>query len=154
MCSVNYFLFFKTTIGRFNKKRETPVKIPYQHRVPTRRNTGSCVTFARSALTMPVCLVHRVRSIISAIGRRFPVAVCVCVLHIKPFFRPVDIQQNQCPCRFFNFRRDTSYVVAKLRHSRYTTLTRVQYALQSLRAMQSHVIISGTRYARHDIRNL
>ena len=25
----------------------------------------------------------------------------VCVLYIKPFFPPVDIQHNQCPCRFF-----------------------------------------------------
>ena len=25
----------------------------------------------------------------------------VCVLHIKPFFLPVDIQQTPCPCRFF-----------------------------------------------------
>ena len=26
----------------------------------------------------------------------------VCVLHVKPFFLPVDIQHKQCPCRFFN----------------------------------------------------
>ena len=26
---------------------------------------------------------------------------CVC-FHVKPFFLPVDIQQNQCLCRFFN----------------------------------------------------
>ena len=26
----------------------------------------------------------------------------VCVLHIKPFFLPVDIQYDQCWCRFFN----------------------------------------------------
>ena len=26
--------------------------------------------------------------------------VCVCVLHIKPFFHSVDIQHNQRPCRF------------------------------------------------------
>ena len=25
----------------------------------------------------------------------------VCVLHIKSLFLPVDIQRNQCPCRFF-----------------------------------------------------
>ena len=25
----------------------------------------------------------------------------VCVVHIKPFFLPVDIQHTQCPCRFF-----------------------------------------------------
>ena len=28
----------------------------------------------------------------------------VCVLHIKPVFLPIDIQHNQCPCRFFNPR--------------------------------------------------
>ena len=27
--------------------------------------------------------------------------VCVCVLHIKPFFLPVDIQHNRCPCGFY-----------------------------------------------------
>ena len=48
---------------------------------------------------------------------------CVCVLHIKPFFLPIDIQHNQCPCRFFNPRRDTSSVVTKLHH-RDTTLPR------------------------------
>ena len=40
---------------------------------------------------------------------------CVC-FHVKPFFLPVDIQQNQCLCRFFNTRRDTSSVVTNLRH--------------------------------------
>ena len=29
-------------------------------------------------------------------------AWCVCVLYIKPPFLPVDIQHNQCPCRFYN----------------------------------------------------
>ena len=37
--------------------------------------------------------------------------ICVCVLHIKPFFLPIDIEHNQCPCRLFNPRRDISYVV-------------------------------------------
>ena len=31
--------------------------------------------------------------------------VCVWVLHIKPFFQPVDIQLTQCPCRFFLLER-------------------------------------------------
>ena len=43
-------------------------------------------------------------------------SVCVCVFFIKPFFLPVDIQHNQCPCRFFNPRRDTSSVVASNKH--------------------------------------
>ena len=29
----------------------------------------------------------------------------LCVLHIKQFFLPVDIQHNQCPCRISNPRR-------------------------------------------------
>jgi len=29
---------------------------------------------------------------------------CARVVHIKPFFVPVDIRHNQCPCRFFNPR--------------------------------------------------
>ena len=29
-------------------------------------------------------------------------STAVCVLGIKPFFLPVDIQHNLCPCRFFN----------------------------------------------------
>ena len=29
----------------------------------------------------------------------------VWVLHIKPFFQPVDIQHTQCPCRFFLLER-------------------------------------------------
>ena len=32
------------------------------------------------------------------------VRVCSCVFYIKPFFLPVDIQHNQCPSRFCNFR--------------------------------------------------
>ena len=52
---------------------------------------------------------------------------CVCVLHFKPFFPPVDIQHNPCPCRFFNPREIQSYVVTKLRH-RDTTLVRIQEA--------------------------
>ena len=51
----------------------------------------------------------------------------VCVLHVKPLFLLVDIQQSQCPWRFFNPRRDTSSVVpsTNLRH-RDTTLPRMQ----------------------------
>ena len=30
--------------------------------------------------------------------------VRVCVLHMNPFFLPIDIQQNQCPCRLSNPR--------------------------------------------------
>ena len=30
---------------------------------------------------------------------------CVCVLHIKLFFLPVDIQHTQCPCRFLLLER-------------------------------------------------
>ena len=34
-------------------------------------------------------------------------------------FLPVDIQHNQCPCRFVNPRRDTSSLVTKLRQRYY-----------------------------------
>ena len=57
--------------------------------------------------------------------------MCVCVLHIKPLFLPVGIQNNQCPCRFFNSRRDTSSVVTKLRH-RYVLGTNYQRTLYSV----------------------
>ena len=56
----------------------------------------------------------------AAVWSAVPVNTCwgVCVLHIKPtFFLPVDIQLNQCTCRFINPRRDTSSVVTKLRRS-------------------------------------
>ena len=42
--------------------------------------------------------------------------VCVCVLHMKPFFLPIDIQHNQCPCRFFNPRE-----IQVLRPQNYVT---------------------------------
>ena len=81
-------------------------------------------------------------------------ALCVGV-YIKPFLLPVDIQHNQCPCGFFNPRRDTSYVVSKLRH-RDTTLpcTRCQvwgtwYAIST--AVGNAIPCHNTRYDRHDI---
>ena len=43
------------------------------------------------------------------------VSSTITCLHIEPFFLQVDIQHNQCPCRFFD-HRDTSSVVTKLRH--------------------------------------
>ena len=63
------------------------------------------------------------------------------VLHIKPFFLPVDIQHNQCPCRFYNPRRYTSDVVTKLRQ-RDTTLPRTRYAVSTAvgNAMACHHI--------------
>ena len=75
---------------------------------------------------------------------------CVCVLHIKPFFLPVDFQHNQCPCRFFNPRRDASSVVTKLRH-RDTTLPRTRYAVSTAvgNAITCHHSIN--RYDRHGI---
>ena len=70
----------------------------------------------------------------------------VCV-YIKPFFLPVDIQHSQCPWRFFNLRRDTSYVVTKLRH-RDTALPRTWYAVNRVgNAMPCH----HTGYDRHGI---
>ena len=49
------------------------------------------------------------------------------VFFTQPLFLPVNIQHNQRPCRFFNPRRDKSYVVTKLRH-KDTTLPRMQEA--------------------------
>ena len=48
----------------------------------------------------------------------------VCVLHDEPLFLPVHMENNQCPCRFSNPRRDTDSVVTKLRH-RDTSLPRM-----------------------------
>ena len=45
---------------------------------------------------------------------------CVC-----SFFLPVDIQRNQCPCRFFNLGEIQSSVLTKLRH-RDTSNTNMQ----------------------------
>ena len=43
-----------------------------------------------------------------------------CVVHIEPFFPPVDIQHTQCPCSSFHLllpsNRDASSVVTKPRH--------------------------------------
>ena len=77
----------------------------------------------------------------------------VCVLHIKPFLLPVDMQRNQYPCRFFNPRRDASYMVAKLRH-RDTTLPRM-YAVSTAvgNAIPCHHILdtTGTTYTFYKI---
>ena len=74
----------------------------------------------------------------------------MCVLHIKPLFLPVDIQHNQCPCRFVNPRRDTSpAVVTKVRHRDTTTLPRTRH--QVLWAMQCHVIVLDTTDTTHTL---
>ena len=70
------------------------------------------------------------------------------VLHIKPFFLPVDIQHKQCLCRFVNPRRDKSYVATKLRH-RETMLPRMQWAQQW--AMQCHIgVLRSLSYFVHE----
>ena len=85
------------------------------------RSFPSFVWFFRSVLLF-LFHVFIVSSVFSSSVLRLMAYVCssflecVCVLHIKPFFLPVDIQHNQCPCRFFNPTRDTSSVVTKLRH--------------------------------------
>ena len=49
-------------------------------------------------------------------------SLCLCLCVFFPLNRyfyiypSVDIQHNQCPCRIFSPRKDTSYVVTKLRH--------------------------------------
>ena len=67
-------------------------------------------------------------------------------------FLPVGIQHNQCSCRFFNARSDTSSVVTKVRH-RDTTLPRMLQAQQQW-ATQCHVIIldtTGNTYTFYEI---
>ena len=72
----------------------------------------------------------------------------VCVLHIKPLLLPVDIQHNQCPCRFFNSKKNTSSVATILRHRCYFA-TRYQVCSKNKAAygMPCH----RTGYDRHDI---
>ena len=69
----------------------------------------------------------------------------VCVLHIKPFFLPVDIRHNQCPCRFFNPRRDTSSSGHKATPMRYFVAT-YWYAVSTTavgNATPCHYTITG-----------
>ena len=80
----------------------------------------------------------------------------VCVLHVKPFFLPVDIQYTQCPCRFFNpiNRRDTSSVVTKLRHRYYVGTYQVPwYAVSTAvgSAMPCHLDTTGTTYIFYEM---
>ena len=72
---------------------------------------------------------------------------CVCVFFTlnRSFYPPTSSTTSRCPWRFFNPRRDTSYVVTNLRHTD-TTLPRTWYAVSTARAwaMQRHVIILDT----------
>ena len=105
--------------------------------VPIRQSLEIKVTWAPSYATedttrwlipqRAACILYAINSepnrlpwtVFSTDGRRHraqPVSStilqpCVRVFHTKPFFSPVDIQHNQCPCRFFNPRRDTRYLV-------------------------------------------
>ena len=67
---------------------------------------------------------------------------------VKPFLLPVDIQHNQCPCRFFNSKKNTSSVATILRHRCYFA-TRYQVCSKNKAAygMPCH----RTGYDRHDI---
>ena len=78
-------------------------------KTPTQKNH---ITFYAGKLRKCVCGLY----IISTCRQSSSTSVRVCVLHIEPFFLPVDIQHNQCPCRFFNPGRDASSVVINLRH--------------------------------------
>ena len=62
-------------------------------------------------------------------------ACIVCVLHIKPFFLLVDIQHNQCPCRFF--------ILARHKLCGHTTTTAVSRA--------DNAMIHRAGYDRYDI---
>ena len=75
-----------------------------------------------------------------------PVHVCVSFT-FKASFLPVDIQHNQCPCRFF-YRGDMkSSVDTKLRQIRYYIGTR--YAVST--AVDNAIPWHHAGYDRHDI---
>ena len=83
--------------------------------------------------------------------------MCGCVFHSKPFFLPVYIQHNRCPCRFFKPTwRDTSSVATKHTPHRRTTLLPAHAG--STAADNAIVICHNTAndtilhmYGRHDI---
>ena len=56
--------------------------------------------YDRWVVETQLCKLRDTRTSETLIGRG-----CVCVLHIKPFFLPVDIQHTQCSCRFFLLER-------------------------------------------------
>ena len=74
---------------------------------------------------------------------------CVSSYHVKQFFLPVNIQNNQCPCRIFNptseRERYTNLrsVVTKLRHQRYYihTLFRSKQSRQCNAIYQVYIYI-------------
>ena len=47
-------------------------------------------------------IISFIKSWACDIVRPIIIRVYMCVLHLKPFFLPIDIQNNQWPCRFFN----------------------------------------------------
>ena len=46
----------------------------------------------------------------------FSVAGCGCVLHVKSFILPVDIQHNQCPCRFSRYIQNCGHKTTPQRY--------------------------------------
>ena len=72
----------------------------------------------------------------------------MCVLHIKPFFLPIGIQHNQCPCRFFNPGEMQAPWSQNYATQRYLVVTyAVSEVNNAMPAMSSHWI----RYDSHDI---
>ena len=89
------------------------------------------------------------------VGSAAAIPVSVFVLHIKPFFLPVDIQHNQCPCRFFNTREIQvlwSHNYAPERQQQYyCKLLRTRYAVSTLLIVDNalpchHIGYDGTTY--------
>ena len=74
-------------------------------------------------------------------GTPKPVGTCVCVLHIKPFFPPVDIQHIQCPCRFFLLKR---YKLS----GHKTTTRRYYYIVMQEADVQQNKRLETKRYRR------
>ena len=52
--------------------------------------------YDRWVVETQLCKLRDTRTPDTLIGHSY-----VCVLHIKPFFLPVNIRHTQCPCRFF-----------------------------------------------------
>ena len=71
------------------------------------------------------------------------------VLHIKPFFLPVDIQRNPYPCRFFNPKEISKSSVTTQLRRRYTAVPGTLLCSQQSKQMQCHAIVLDTAGTSH-----
>ena len=80
----------------------------HSKKTKTQRSRVSGPFLARFGSRLGVKVRVRVTSITGYEDSRLPVLllfVFVCVLHIKPFFLPVDTQHTPCPCLLFFLER-------------------------------------------------